>query len=391
MTTTSAAALSAPPSAPARRLLALRVLRGAGWVLLATALLLVLGVAVYWRWSRRALPQVDGEVRLPGLTSPVTVRRDALGVPHLQASSLPDLMRAQGYVTAQDRMWQMDLLRRRAEGQLAEAFGPAALVADRDVRTLGLGDAARRAWPHVPPDLRALVEAYTDGINAWLSTHGDALPLEFRLLHYAPRPWGPTDSLAVGKLLALDLAQGWEDEALRATAYDRLPADVQAMLFPKLFAQDRILIGHDVTVPSGGGEAVMTETSRGSNNWVISGAHTATGRPLLANDPHLGLGVPSIWAAVHLTAPELDVAGVVLPGTPGVTLGRNRRIAWGCTNVHDDSADLYVEEFDPRDPDLYRTADGWERVQVRHEPIRVREGSLSSSWRTVDHVVTAPW
>ena len=386
MMTTSAAALSAPPPAPARRPLALRLLRAAGWVLLATALLVVLGVAVYWRWSRRALPQVDGEVRLPGLTAPVTVRRDALGVPHLQASSLPDLMRAQGYVTAQDRMWQMDLLRRRAEGQLAEAFGPAALVADRDVRTLGLGDAARRAWPHVPPDLRVLVEAYTDGINAWLSTHGDALPLEFRLLHYAPRPWEAADSLAVGKLLALDLAQGWEDEALRATAYDRLPADVQAMLFPKLFAQDRILIGHDVTVPSGAGEAV-TETARGSNNWVISGAHTASGRPLLANDPHLGLGVPSIWSAVHLTSPEIDVAGVVLPGTPGVTLGRNRRIAWGCTNVHDDSADLYVEEFDPRDPDLYRTADGWERVQVRHEPIRVREGSLSASWRTVDHVV----
>ena len=386
MMTTSAAALSAPPPAPARRPVALRVLRAAGWVLLATALLVLLGVAVYWRWSRRALPQVDGEVRLPGLTAPVTVRRDALGVPHLQASSLPDLMRAQGYVTAQDRMWQMDLLRRRAEGQLAEAFGPAALVADRDVRTLGLGDAARRAWPHVPPDLRALVEAYTDGINAWLSTHGDALALEFRLLHYAPRPWEAADSLAVGKLLALDLAQGWEDEALRATAYDRLPADVQAMLFPKLFAQDRILVGHDVTVPFGAGEGV-TESARGSNNWVLSGAHTASGRPLLANDPHLGLGVPSIWSAVHLTSPEIDVAGVVLPGTPGVTLGRNRRIAWGCTNVHDDSADLYVEEFDPRDPDLYRTADGWERVQVRHEPIRVREGSLSSSWRTVDHVV----
>ena len=325
-------------------------------------------------------------MRLPGLSAPVTVRRDGLGVPHLQASSLPDLMRAQGYVTAQDRMWQMDLLRRRAEGQLAEAFGSAALVADRDVRTLGLGDAARRALPQVPSDLRVLIDAYADGVNAWLSTHGDSLPLEFRLLRYAPRPWEAADSLAVGKLLALDLAQGWEDEALRARVYDRLPADVQAILFPKLFAQDHILVGQDAAVAAGGGE-VLTETARGSNNWVISGAHTATGRPLLANDPHLALGVPSIWSAVHLTSPEMDVAGVVLPGTPGVTLGRNRRIAWGCTNVHDDSADLYVEEFDPRDPDLYRNADGWERVQVRHEAIRVREGALSSVWRTVDHVV----
>jgi penicillin amidase len=388
---TSAAAVSAPlpaPPPPARRSLAGRALRATLWTLLGLVLLALAGAAVYWRWSRRALPQVDGEVRLPGLVAPVTVRRDALGVPHIQAASVPDLMRAQGYVTAQDRMWQMDLLRRRAEGQLAEAFGPAALLADRDIRTLGLGDAARRALPQVPPDLRALVEAYTDGVNAWIATHGDALPLEFRLLRYAPRPWQPADTLAVGKLLALDLARGWEDEALRATTYDRLPADVQALLFPKLFADDRILVGRDLPVAPTGGEAT-SETARGSNNWVISGAHTATGRPLLANDPHLGLGVPSIWAAVHLTAPELDVAGVVLPGTPGVTLGRNRRIAWGCTNVHDDSADLYVEEFAPGDPDLYRTADGWERVQVRHEPIRVREGSLSSSWRTVDHVVRA--
>src|SRR5262249_44296178 len=158
------------------------------------------------------------------------------------------------------------------------------------------------------------------------------------------------DTLAVGKLLAMDLAQGWEDEALRAVAVGRLPPDVQAMLFPTLFPDDRILFGHDradAAPPAraaGLAPGTLDETAQGSNDWVISGVHTATGRPLLANDPHLALGVPSIWSAVHLTAPDLDVAGVVLPGTPGVTLGRNRRIAWGCTNVHDDSADLYAEE-----------------------------------------------
>src|SRR6185503_19309226 len=220
---TSAAAVSAPPPAPlltpTPRRWARRVGRGLAWSLLAAVLLVLAAVTVYWRWSRRALPQVDGELRLPGLSAPVTVRRDALGVPHIEAASVPDLMRAQGYVTAQDRMWQMDLLRRRAEGQLAEAFGPAALVADRDIRTLGLGDAARRALPQVPPDLRDLPEAYTGGVNAWLEAHGDSLPLEFHLLRYAPRPWETADSLAVGKLLALDLAQGWEEEALRATTY----------------------------------------------------------------------------------------------------------------------------------------------------------------------------
>jgi penicillin amidase len=393
---TSAAAVSSPPAdspTPARRRGPGRVLRGAAWLLLGLVLLVAGTAALYWRGSRRALPQVDGEARLPGLRAAVTVRRDALGVPHLQASSLPDLMRAQGYVTAQDRMWQMDLLRRRAEGQLAEAFGAPALPADREMRTLGLADAARRSLPLVPPDLRALVEAYAGGVNAWLATHGDALPLEFRLLRYAPRSWEPVDTLAVGKLLAMDLAQGWEDEALRATTIDRLPADVQAMLFPKLFADDRILFGHDLpdaaspTRASDVAAGALAETAQGSNDWVLSGAHTASGRPLLANDPHLGLGVPSIWSAVHLTAPELDVAGVALPGTPGVILGRNRRIAWGCTNVHDDSADLYVEEFDRADPERYRTPGGWARVETRHESIRVREGSLASSWRTVDHVV----
>jgi penicillin amidase len=234
-------------------------------------------------------------------------------------------------------MWQMDLLRRRAEGQLAEAFGPAAHSGRSRRAHAGAG-----RWPAAPCPCRPTCASSStlreDGVNAWLSTHGNSLPLECRLLRYAPRPWEAADSLAVGKLLALDLAQGWEDEALRARTYDRLPADVQAMLFPRLFAQDHILVGHDLPVSSTGGEA-LTETARGSNNWVISGAHTATGRPLLANDPHLGLGVPSIWSTVHLTSPEIDVAGVVLPGTPGVTLGRSRRIAWGCTNVHDDGAD----------------------------------------------------
>ncbi|HEV7503245.1 MAG TPA: penicillin acylase family protein, partial [Vicinamibacteria bacterium] len=196
------------------------------------------------------------------------------------------------------------------------------------------------------------------------------------------------DSIAVGKLLAMDLAQGWEDEALGTVAFDRLPADVRAMLFPSIFANDRILVGHDLPAASGVASAdALEETSRGSNDWVIAGAHTASGLPLLANDPHLGLGVPSIWSAVHLSSPELEAAGVVLPGTPGVTLGRNRHIAWGCTNVHDDSADLYVEEFDPHDPDRYRVPEGWERVQTRHEAIRVRQGPLSSSVRTVDHAV----
>lgn len=358
---------------------------------LAIGLLATLGVlasiaiGTWLAWTRRALPRVDGEERLGGLAAPVTVRRDGLGVPHLQAGSIADVLRAQGYVTAQDRLWHMDVLRRRALGELSEAFGAGLVRADREARTLGLGFAARRELPTLPDDLRAALQSYADGVNAYTTAHPEALPLEYRLLRYEPRPWTPVDSLAVGMLLSLDLAQGWDSEAWRAFLDTRLPPDVVDMLYPTRFADDRVLVGDDpVSLTS---PVTPGEHSRGSNNWVISGAHTATGKPLLANDPHLGLGVPSIWTAVHLSAPGLEVAGVTLPGIPGVILGRNARVAWGCTNVHDDSADLYVEEFDPARPDQYKTADGWEKLTTRSEPIRVRDGQLSRSWHTEDFEV----
>ncbi len=363
---------------------------GRALALLAVVLALVAASvsALYWHWSRAALPTVSGEERLPGLSAPVTVRRDSLGVPHIQAASLTDLMRAQGYVTAQDRLWQMDLLRRRALGELAEAFGEAALRADKEIRVLGLAGASAEAWRLMPADLRGEVEAYTDGVNAYMDSHRDALPLEFRLLRYSPRRWEPTDSMAVGKLLALDLAAGWDGEAFRATIGDRLSPEVQELLFPASFPEDRILFGEDSAPLAAASRGVLPpDLALGSNNWVISGAHTATGRPLLANDPHLNLGVPSIWTVVHLTSGAFDAAGVALPGTPGVTLGRNRQLAWGATNVHDDSADLYIEEFDPADPLRYRVGEGWEHAQLRTERIRVRSGTLSSSAKTVEHPV----
>lgn len=380
-------------SAQARAEAALPPPASRGWRALraAAAVLATLGLAgaaligTWLVWTRRALPQVDGEERLPGLTAAVTVRRDRVGVPHLQAASIADVLRAQGYVTAQDRLWHMDVLRRRALGELAEAFGAGLVRTDREARTLGLGLAARQELPRLSADARATIETYTEGVNAYMRVRAGALPLEFRLLRYEPRPWTPVDTLAVGMLLSHDLAQGWDSEAWRAFLDTRLPPDVVDLLYPTRFADDRVLFGDDA--PALTGPVTPPDHASGSNNWVVSGAHTATGKPLLANDPHLSLGVPSIWTAVHLSAPGLEVAGVTLPGVPGVLIGRNRRVAWGCTNVHDDGADLYVEEFDPRRPDYYRTTEGWEKVTVRSEPIRVRDGQLSRSWHTVEHDV----
>ncbi len=358
----------------------------ARWLVVTLSLITLgtLGTAgLYFYWSRAALPVVDGDVRLPGLAATVTVRRDGLGVPHLEASSWPDVFRAQGYVTAQDRLWQMDLLRRRAHGELADAFGEGALRLDREMRTLGLGRAARDSLELLPGDARAILEDYSAGVNAFMRS--GPLALEFRLLRYRPRPWTPADTVAVGKLLAHDLAFGWEGEAQRALLRRVLPPPLFDLLHPARFTGDRVLFAADA--PAMEKASASPESAIGSNNWVVSGAHTATGKPLLANDPHLALGVPSIWTAVHLRAPGLEVGGVTLPGAPGVILGRNRHLAWGCTNVHDDSADLYAVEVDPRRPDHYRAPDGHEPFRTLEERILVRRGALSSSRDSLPHVV----
>jgi penicillin G amidase len=369
------------PGSPWRR----RLLRLALVLLALPVIAGAAGAGLYWRWSRAALPVVDGERRLPGLGAAATVRRDAQGVPHVEAGSLPDAFRVQGYALAQDRLWQMDLLRRRARGELAEAFGQVALRADREVRTLGLGRVADATVDALPVETRAIMEAYAQGVNAFMAE--GSRPLEFRLLNYAPRPWTVADSLAVGKLLAYDLARGWDAEAEQAL-YDGLPPQLRSLLFPETFPEDHVIFGQERAedgprLPPAAGE----ETARGSNNWVLAGSRTATGLPLLANDPHLQLGVPSIWAVVHLTAPGLDVAGVALPGVPGVLIGRTARVAWGCTNVHDDSADLYVVEPGPVRADHYRGPQGPEPFREIQERIGVRDGTFSSSSHEVVHPV----
>lgn len=361
---------------------------------------------LYWR-AYRALPQYAGELRLLGLAQPVTVLRDARAVPHLYAESLEDLLFAQGYVTAQERLWQMDVLRRTARGELAEIFGRRMLEMDKENRTLGLGEVAERAVERLDTQTRALLEAYARGVNAFIETHRSRLPIEFLLLGYIPRSWTPSDSLAVGLNMFKLLSTTWPWELLRAKVLEKLPRELADDLYVSRSLLDRPVAEPlprrvpsprqqpRVYVAQRGPNSHLTKcrhtlaelieaTSQlapaaGSNNWVVAGSRTASGQPLLANDPHLPHLLPAIWFAIHLKSPDsaslgrgVNVAGVSLPGIPFIIIGHNERIAWGMTNLWPDVQDLYIERFHPQQPNRYLTPSGWQSVGRRVEYIKVR-------------------
>lgn len=371
-----------------------RMIRRLIFSLLILGVLIIAGGSAWLHWRVRAsLPELDGVTRLGGLSAPVEVLRDAHGVPHLRASSLEDLCFAQGYVTAQDRLWQMDLSRRLAEGELSEIFGERTLGIDIENRTLGFRQIAERALAELDPEARVPLSAYARGVNAFISSHRHNLPLEFSLLHYRPRLWREQDSLSVAMNMAKTLSTSWRVDLVRERILAKLGPGLSADLFPDHSPLDvpvanvaartparkerqaipvSGLTGLDPTLTAlvsmdGGGRAGL-----GSNNWVVSGVHTQSGKPLLANDPHLDHSVPSVWYMIHLKAPGLDVSGVSLPGLPPVIIGHNERIAWGATNTDPDVQDLYVESFNFRDPDKYLHNGEWVAAEVREEDVKVR-------------------
>ena len=347
-------------------------------------------------------------LQLKGLKAPVTVRRDDRGIPYIQAENEDDLILAQGYVTASDRLWQMDLLRRTIRGELAEIFGQAALAQDKQHRIFGYGMVADRQAEKLPPQLKAVYENYARGVNAYIDSCDDkTLPVEFRLLKYRPTRWKVSDSLAVGKVFAESLSTTWPLDISRA-AFKSIPEELYSFLLPDRSPLDVLVVGEDQktkrvasTVENDAGKidlknapealaklneametqraalervGVYAEDLAASNNWVVSGKRSVTQSPLLANDPHLQPTAPSIWYMTWLFCPTLNVAGVTTAGIPGIILGHNNSIAWGATNLGPDVQDLYLETFDTTNPQKYKTPAGLRDADVRMEEIRVRNG-----------------
>jgi penicillin G amidase len=369
------------------------------------------------------IPQTSAQqtaVQVQGLKARITIRRDERGIPYIEAQNDEDLYFGQGYATAQDRLWQMDLFRRTARGELAEVLGTGpnniALEQDKLHRNYGFARAAEAEAAAASPQARALLEAYARGVNAYAaSLDPKSMPPEFQILQYSFRPWTSADTCVVVKIFFEALSDTWRLDVMRQ-AMSVLPADKRAELLPEISPIDVLVVGkdtqsktksahvarapvsdetlaklahnHEIATAALDRIGFYTDALAASNNWVVSGSHTVTGKPLLANDPHLRPTAPSIWHLVHLSAPGLRVTGVATAGLPGVIIGHNDRIAWGFTNVGPDVQDLYIEKFNPDNPKQYQTPSGWQDATIRQEQIKVRKGIGSSEYDTLNYDVT---
>jgi len=385
-------------------------------------LLVLLGLGGYW-YARRSLVEASGRTQVAGLTQPVEIVRDEHAIPHIYARSPEDAYLGLGYVHAQDRLWQLELARRFGSGTLSELLGARAIEADRLFRTLGLARVARDNYATLPADVRAALDAYTAGINAYLREQ-HPLPPEFSLLRGSPAAWRPSDSIVILKLMGWRLSGNWDAELWRLRLGAQLsprqlaefatPArGTDAIVYEPLWQlYDQLGLPHpapsdakasglpfptkSVHAPKQGESAwhdappatlrslraIATELRRfapsnfgravGSNNWALDGSRTASGKPLLANDPHLALTTPSQWYFAHLDAPGLRVIGASIPGLPGIILGRNDSVAWAFTNTLPDTQDVYFEKVVQGAPSKVQTPDGQEPFRTRQELIHVR-------------------
>lgn len=396
---TSAASPSplAPVVAPRRRITLKRALLGVGAVAL---LLILIGVGYAYYTVQKTLPTTSGTLKLPGLSAPATVTRDIYGVPHIVAANINDLYEAEGYVHAQDRLFQMFFFRAVGEGRLAEYFGPSQVDTDRFLRTVGFRRAAEAEWAQTAPQVRSALEAYSRGVNEFIRTHSDSLPLEFGFLGAKVEEWQPVDTLTFGKVQAWDLTQTWSNDLLTADLLSNLGPDITAELLPG-YPKDA-----PVVVPGANTGSVLPALKAysdkirpvlpsfglgdiGSNNWVVAGSKSTTGKPLLANDPHLGVRSPSIWYQVHLSTTDgkYNAEGFGFAGAPGIITGHNQNISWGVTNVGADVQDVFIEKLDPSGhPGQYASGSSWLPLKIYTETIKVKDGApITQTVRVTDH------
>lgn len=401
----------------------------AGAGLTGLALLAGAAAAVY---GVRAQPRMDGQMALAGLASKVWVRRDEADVTHISAQSPQDVWRALGFVHAQERGWQLEFNRRLMQGRLSEILGPATLELDQLMRALDIRGAARRQYQALPPSVQESLQVYSHGIAAFYARPSQAMAPEFLLLGTkagagGPSAWDPEDTVGWALMMALDLGGNWGNEFARLNLLQVLSTEQLWQLMPaypgeppatvvdlaQLYRQLGVYRNADapqkVSAPAQqiqsalqqwAGAAVRdmgTNDGLGSNNWVVAGSKTKSGKPLLANDPHLGLSAPAIWYFARLQSPggraadgstlsALDVTGATLPGMPFVVLGRTAHVAWGFTNTNPDVQDLYLEQINPADASQYRTPTGWEKFGIREEVFKVKgQSDVKVTLRSTRH------
>ena len=345
--------------------------------------LILIGAFLYVRSGTRT--QTAGDLQLAGLQAPVTVHRDEYGIPQIYAENAHDLFFAQGYIHAQDRLFQMDFQRRVGTGTLSEVLGDSTLKTDKFLRTLGTARAAAHDLTLMDADTLALLSAYADGVNAFINANKDHLPVEFRILGYKPAPWEPLHSVVWGEMMAWNLGGNWENELMNAQLIEKMGAEKAAELMPLYPAEGPFIIPEEVKSFAGLDSVDMDAVwaikrlfntdlpGVGSNDWVVAGSRTTTGMPLLADDPHLGMQIPSVWYAAGLHGGGFDVTGVSFPGVPGVVIGHNNRVAWGVTNVGPDVQDLFIEKINPQNPNQYEFKGQWQDMQLIEERIPVKD------------------
>lgn len=363
-----------------------------GYALLALLVLVAVAAAGARWYVGRAEPDPGRDAALAGLAAPVEVWRDSLGVPHVWARGDADLFRAMGYVHAQDRLWQMELFRRVADGRMAEILGADLVDTDRFLRTVGMGRSAADNERLLDPGTRALLQAYADGVNAWLRENPGPLPPEFMVLRFRPQPWTIRNTLSIAKIMAWDLAD-WNLGLDLQRAVDAVGPELGRDLYPA-YPDSGVTILEDGATPATARAAPAPRVSgvalpsipplaatllegvsaaRASNAWVIGGSRTKSGKPIVANDMHLALRAPSLWYLAALHGGGYNVAGMTLPGVPVVVAGHSDRVAWGFTNAMVDDVDFFIEEADPADSTRYRTPTGSEPFVVRFDTIRVKD------------------